>query len=498
MTPHPHSPLAAALNATVDGVALFDASDSLVFCNDAYRRLCAPIADLIVPGVEFATLVRASFARGFARADDVDAAIAVRLAQHCCLHSDIEIVRGERTLLVRESRIPEGGILQLLIDVTALRVRDREQSLDEKMMALATLSSGLAHDINNMLAMIRGYAELAGTQVGADHAALAHLARIVANVDRAAGITRSLLTFSRHRPSGRERVDVTALLEELQPRLAAILPPEIALEIATREQLVVEGDPAELRDAIMQIAINARDAMPQGGVLRLALEEIPPGAPDFPLSARPHSHVRLTISDTGRGMDAATRARLFEPFFTTKPPRAGAGLGLAMVHGAITRMEGRIAVDSQPDAGTTFRIYLPCAEIVDCLSEDLLVPANDPLPLPRRRRILLAEDEPELRELLRLALEAEGHSVVAVANGSLALDLARSQAFDLLVTDISMPELDGLSLATHLRHERPELRIVYMTGDPGRIGASAADLPRDAIVLWKPFAPSELASVVAA
>jgi two-component system, cell cycle sensor histidine kinase and response regulator CckA len=500
ITLDPNSPhakrLAIALDAVADGIALFDADDRFVVCNRLYRELCAPIADLLVPGVEFKALVRASVERGFAptAGDSADTAIVLRLAQRLAPDEAIELLRGGRALVVRESRTPDGGTIQMIVDVTKLRVREEQKHRAEKMTALATLSSGLAHDINNVLATIRGYAELVGTRLVPDDPNAAHLTRIVANVDRATDMTRALTNFSRTRPPALHPVDLTDLVNELKPRIAALLPSRIELDIATAEQLIVNGDADDLRNAIMQIAMNARDAMPAGGTLRLALDEVPPGVGELPASAPLVSHVRLTIADSGTGMDEATRQRIFEPFFTTKPPGSGVGLGLAMTYAAVTRAGGSIAVDSQPGEGTTFRIYLPCAALTELPANDTLWPETRSTPGPRR--ILLVEDEPELRELLRIGLAAAGHMVVAAANGAEALRLHETTNFDLLVTDIAMPELDGVRLAAHLTAQNPGLSVIYMTGHPGRIGTAAAELPADATILWKPFAPSRLAQAV--
>lgn len=494
----PHAKrLAAALDAVADGVALFDADDKFVVCNRHYRALCAPIADLLVPGVEFSALVRASIARGFASAAGVggDAAILLRLAQHRSADEAVELRRGGRVLVLRESRTPEGGTVQILIDVTKLRLRDEQDRRAEKMSALATLSGGLAHDINNVLGTIRGHAELASARMVSDDPNVAHLLRIVANVDRAAGMTRALANFSRTRPREPRRVDVADLVAGLRPQLAKLLPSHIVLDIAVAEELVVTANADDLRDAILQFAENARDAMPAGGTLRLAVEEIPPGVDDLPASAPHVSHVRVTIADTGTGMDEATRRRVFEPFFTTKPPGSGTGLGLAMAYASVTQAGGSIAVESLPGEGTTFRIYLPCAELAAVPADDSLKSAPKTKAAPRR--ILLVEDEPELRELLRVGLVAAGHTVIAASNGMEALHLYAAQPIDLLVTDIAMPELDGLRLAAQLTAQDPGLSVIYMTGHPGRIGAGADDLPANATVLWKPFAPSRLAQAVA-
>jgi signal transduction histidine kinase/CheY-like chemotaxis protein len=500
ITLDPNSPhakrLAVALDEAADGIALFDADDRFVVCNRLYRVLCAPIADLLVPGVEFAALVRASVERGFAppSAGSGDAAILRRLAQHKDLAEAIELHRGGRVLIMRESRTKDGGTVQILIDTTKLRHREEQERRAEKMTALATLSGGLAHDINNVLATIRGYAELVGTRLVSDDPNAAHLTRIVANIDRAADMTRALTNFSRARPPVLHSVDLTDLVNGLKPRIAALLSSRIELEIATAEQLIVNGDADDLRNAILQIAMNARDAMPAGGTLRLALDELPPGVAELPANAPLVSHVRLTIADSGTGMDDATRERVFEPFFTTKPPGNGVGLGLAMAYAAVTRAGGGIAVDSQPGEGTTFRIYLPCAALAELPANDTLWP--EPTPAPGPRRILLVEDEPELRELLRFGLAAAGHMVIAAANGAEALRLHDAQNFDLLVTDIAMPELDGVRLAAQLTAQNPGLSVIYMTGHPGRAGTAAAELPADATILWKPFAPSRLAQAV--
>jgi two-component system cell cycle sensor histidine kinase/response regulator CckA len=391
------------------------------------------------------------------------------------------------------------GVVTVLTDLTDRLSLEAQFRHSQKMEALGRLAGGIAHDFNNVLMAIVGYAEFVARDARAGRPAnVAHADEVVASTRRAIELTARLTTFARQEVARVESVDVSQLVRDILPLLKGLVPESV--EIVTRLDPVpsVTLDRSEFEQTLVNLVVNGIDAMPDGG--RLTIEV---GAPelDAPNPMRRQDdlgrhvsipHVSIAVSDTGMGMDEATRSRIFEPFFTTKGVGKGTGLGLSMAFAAVERADGTIRVRSEPGHGTTFRIHLPVADA------DAAIAADDPARLTAGRggseSILLLEDDPLVRELLVTILRAGGYAVSVAALPSEALELAVGRRFDLLVSDVVMPEMTGNVVAARLRLMQPDLRVILMSGYTAK--AVAADLgPLDSFV-HKPLMPSEVAALV--
>ena len=346
----------------------------------------------------------------------------------------------------------------------------------QKMQALGLLAGGIAHDFNNMLTVIFGRAQVLLDRLPKDARARQDADAIGEAAERAAALTRQLLAFSRKQLLERCTLDLNSVIADMAQMLRRLIGENITVVTALAQSAAwVNVDRGQLEQVILNLAVNARDAMPGGGQLTLTTESVDSDGADALPSGR---FVALVVSDTGVGMDAATRERIFEPFFTTKPVGAGTGLGLATVYGVVEQHGGHIAVDSAPGRGTTFRVYLP--------SMDEPAPqAVMPLVMPRTgsETILVAEDDPAVRALATDMLREHGYTVLAAADGEEALLVAECHAapIHLLLTDVMMPRMNGLELARAFGSIRPHARVLYMTG--------YAEMPAaaDGIIVQKPF-----------
>jgi signal transduction histidine kinase/ActR/RegA family two-component response regulator len=379
------------------------------------------------------------------------------------------------------------------------RERDARDALEtelghaRRLEAVGRLAGGVAHDLNNLLSPILGNSDLA-LQRAADPELRTDLEEIRAAAQRARVLTRQLLAIGRKQLLKLEPVDATGAVGALVPLLKSLVGDAIEVRVELAEGLpAIRADRAQLEAALLNLAANARDAMPHGGVLRIttSLDEVDPArAARLGVAAGPH--VAIALTDSGAGIDEATRVRLFEPFFTTKP--GGNGLGLASAHGTFRQLGGTVEVESWPGAGATFRVLLPPAPEGE-------VPALAPAPERGGGRrgtgtVLVAEDEPAVRRTLCAVLDALGYRVLPAADGEEALAVARAHAGELraLVTDVRMPRLGGPDLCARLRAERPGLATVLVTGHAG--DAVARGVAHDAAVLHKPFTPRELADAL--
>jgi len=377
-----------------------------------------------------------------------------------------------------------------------LRSEQRLQTV-QKMEAIGRLAGGIAHDFNNLVQAISGYTEMALHGLGPDDSLRHPLEEIKRAGDRAAALTRQLLAFSRQQvlqPRVLALNDVVARVEQLLRRLIG---EDVRLCTALAPDLgAVRADAAQLEQVLMNLAVNARDAMPGGGVLTIETRNVTLPAPDQREAfIQPGPYVLLLVADSGCGMDPETRRRAFEPFFTTKPPGQGTGLGLSTVYGIVKQSGGYILVDSAPGAGTRVRIYLPR------VNAD---PVEDPpdavaSAIPRGSgTLLLVEDEDGVRELVAEWLGSHGYRVLEAASGAEALEVARRHdgPIHLLVADVVMPGMGGPELASRLAADRPGMRVVYVSGyaedatGDGRLTASGAAF------VQKPFALDHLVRTI--
>ena len=405
-----------------------------------------------------------------------------------------------RTLDVVASRLPsvDGRPRAVLNsrDVTerrhaleALRVRDEQLRQAQKMEAVGRLAGGIAHDFSNVLTVITAASERLQDRVYADLDALADVDSILRNCERAAALTRQLLAFSRQQTLAPQPLDLGQLVKRAGRLLKPLIGEHIVLNLdLPNEVMAVEADPTQLEQVLMNLTINARDAMPDGGSLCISVRRTVVDE-QFAQNHAPMvagNYVLLEVSDTGAGMSSDTASRAFEPFFTTKHPTKGTGLGLATVYGIVKQSGGYIWIDTEPGRGTTFSIFLPptsarpvARETAARKSQTQLAPAT----------ILLAEDEDEVRALLRDLLEAHGHTVL-VANGpAQGVEVAASYDghIDLLLTDVVMPGGTGRDLARDIVARRPDIKVLYMSGYPEVGGSHKGVLEPGVPFLSKPF-----------
>jgi PAS domain S-box-containing protein len=380
-------------------------------------------------------------------------------------------------------------------DITEHKALEAQLLQAQKMEAVGRLAGGVAHDFNNLLMAITGYGELMRGKVLKDDPLYGHLENILKAGDRAAALTRQLLTFSRQKIVHPQVIDLNQVVLDLEPMLRRLIGEDLHLEVLTDRRLgAVRADPDKLGQIIMNLVVNARDAMPQGGRLTLktaAVEFKNSRHTRFGL-APPGVYVMLTVQDTGVGMDETTQANVFEPFYTTKEPGKGTGLGLSTVYGIVKQSGGYLDLASKPGAGSTFTIYLPRLEAI-------AAPPRARIPITASFRgeetVLLVEDEELLRGLLAKFLRLYGYTVLEARHGGEALlTCERHQGpIHVLVTDVVMPKMSGRELADRLAPVRPEMKVLYMSGytEDALVQHGMADL--SLAFLQKPFKPIELA-----
>jgi PAS domain S-box-containing protein len=484
--------LRAALGNIAEGFALFDADDRLLFCNGQYRVLSGRAAEMLAPGVKFEDYLRAGLAGG-----EMPEAIGAeedwlrrRLAYHRAPAGPLELLRSGRWLRLVETRLPDGGTILIAADITDERRREQRLREAQKMEAIGRLTGGVAHDFNNLLAVILGNTELLEERLQGDPEA-GRLARTsIRAALRGAELTQRLLAFARRQPLKPEPTDLNQLVAGVAELLRRTLGANIELQTRLADGLPrIEADPGQLENALLNLAFNARDAMPAGGHLTIATgqsERAPEveGAGGF---------VTAAVTDSGVGMTAEVAGRAFEPFFTTKEPGKGSGLGLSMVDGFARQSSGGLALESAPGKGTTITLYLPrSTKRGERASEETHEPPAD-----GGERVLLVEDADDVRELARTMLEGLGYSVVEARDGPAAYALLEgADRFDLLLTDVMLPGgVNGADLARNARDRWPGLKVLCMSGyseQAPRLAIGDARLP----LLGKPFRRAELAKAI--
>jgi PAS domain S-box-containing protein len=393
---------------------------------------------------------------------------------------------------------PDGamrGQIGVIADITSQRKLEQQFAHAQKMEAIGRLAGGVAHDFNNVITVISGYAQMLLEDSANDPARREAAEEILNSADRAAGLAGQLLAFSRRQVIQPRVMDVNALVSDMQRMLGRVIGEDIELKTVLRQGLgAVRADPGQLEQVIMNLAVNARDAMPNGGrlVVETADAVLDESYAQEHAGVKPGRYVMIAVSDTGTGMDEHTRAHLFEPFFTTKERGKGTGLGLSTVYGIVKQHGGDIWVYSEQGKGSTFKIYLPQADPAAADPEEAR---------PRQRAarnghetILVVEDEDGLRRLVREVLEQRGYNVLAARSGAEALDLAASAGrIDLLLTDVVMPKMNGRELAEALATTRPALPVLYLSGYTDEMVTGTGILSESAEFLQKPFTPEKLA-----
>jgi PAS domain S-box-containing protein len=349
---------------------------------------------------------------------------------------------------------------------STLRQTEEQLRQAQKMEAIGRLAGGVAHDFNNVLTVIGGFSEILAADLLPTDARRAYVDEISKAAARAAALTQQLLAFSRKQVLQPRRLDLNEAVEEVVPMLRRLIGEDVEL-VTVLEPTAgwVEVDPGQLQQVLLNLVVNARDAMPQGGQLSIEVRntQLWNRLEDEAFSVEAGPYVHLTVRDTGAGMDAATRARVFEPFFTTKEPEKGTGLGLATVYGIVKQSGGYITVASALGQGTSFHVYLPRVESGAAAGG---VTADGPASPPGRGTILLVEDEEQVRMLMSRVLQASGYTVLEAAAGTDAVAYGREHPgpIDLLVTDVVMPGMSGREVVEQVAAARPGLRVLYMSG----------------------------------
>ena len=431
-----------------------------------------------------------------------------------------ELVRGERDQFRRETRYVrkdgETVVVQLAValvrdadgkpdyviamaeDVTEQKTLEERLRQSQKLEAIGRLAGGVAHDFNNMLTAIGGYTDLALEHAEPGSALHGDLEEVRKATDRAALLTRQLLAFSRKQVLVPELLNLNGVVLELETMLRPLIGEDVVLNAELDPALgPIEADPGQLQQVVMNLVVNARDAMPNGGKVTIATANVDVGDNDDAIE--PGRYVTLTVRDTGEGIDEATLLQIFEPFFTTKDAGKGTGLGLATVYGIVKQSGGYVAVESEVGVGSAFTIYLLRADgVVQPQSEPMPVPVVEAPPVaaaePVRAaaRVLVVEDEEVIRGLVDQVLRAEGYDVVLAADGDEAIELAGRAPVDVLLTDLTMPGIGGHELADRLRERAPGLKVMFMSGFAEGGDFSASALPPLTVFLEKPFTFSML------
>jgi two-component system cell cycle sensor histidine kinase/response regulator CckA len=405
---------------------------------------------------------------------------------------------------VSGSTILYGGVRASQVVFTDISQRKRAEAertkleaqlrQSQKMEAVGQLAGGVAHDFNNILTAIVGYLGLArdalAAEVPADHTGMRGLREVEKAAERAAALTRRLLIFSRKEVVQPHVFDLNRVLRETQQMLRRLISENIELDFDLADDLhPIRADAGQIEQVILNLVVNARDAMPNGGRLEVTTRNASVADRDIRAlpDAAPGPHVILAVRDTGTGMEPDTAERIFEPFFTTKDVGQGSGLGLSIVHGIVRQAGGHIEVDSQPGAGTTMRIFLP-ATLPDAL-EDLPGEEEIDQTLTGDETVLVCEDDPTVRELASRILQHAGYTVLSADHGAAAQDLARQHAgpLHLLLTDVIMPAMNGRQLAETLSEQRPEMRTLYISGYTSDVIANHGVLDEGIDFLEKPF-----------
>ncbi|MGK2961122.1 MAG: response regulator [Gemmatimonadaceae bacterium] len=389
----------------------------------------------------------------------------------------------------------EHGVIKRWIgtstDVDDLKRADAAQ----KMEAVRRLAGGIAHDLNNVLTVIKGHAEFLSRDIAPSGESREDLEQIIKSAHHAANVTRQLLAFSRQQVMEKQVHDANELLRDLERVIARLIGGDILLSLSLSDSAMVFADASQVEQAIMNLVINARDSMPQGGSLRLATRAVVLDSNEASRhpEARPGEYVAIDVSDTGKGIEPDLLVKIFEPFFTTKDPGKSTGLGLATVYGIAQQSGGFVDVDSLPGSGSTFTLYVPVAA-----ASAAIPPAAPGGSKPGNELILLVEDQDEVRRVASRILTARGYRVVEARNGieALALLKAPDSGVDLVLTDAVMPLMSGTDLVRALRANNPAMPVIIASGftDPELVSYCTGKLK--VRFLGKPFRSDELVRIV--
>jgi PAS domain S-box-containing protein len=493
-----YSLLNAVVEGTSDAIYVKDLQGRYLMINSAGARLLGKTVDEVI-GKDDRELFAPDTARAIMQHDrQVIASGEPQTLEETATAAGVRRTHLTTKGVYRDRHGQVIGLIGMARDVTELKRLEEQFRQAQKMEAVGRLAGGVAHDFNNLLTVINGNSEQVFDSLRANDPNRELLAEIVNSGERAANLTRQLLAFSRKQVLQPEVVNLNVMLGQVLKLLQRLIGEDIELALLPSAALgLTKVDPGQFEQAIINLAVNARDAMLEGGQLTIETgnidldEDYAKQRPEV----RPGRYVLVAVSDTGQGMDETTKARIFEPFFTTKEPGKGTGLGLAMVYGFIKQSGGHIEVYSELSHGTTFKLYLPRADegipAATALPKQLTVPTGT-------ETVLVVEDEAAVRNLLRRVLQSRGYTILEARDGLEAIEVALqySGRIDLLITDLVMPRVSGRELAERLAQVRPEIRILLMSGYSDEVVMRQGTLQASFAFVQKPFSPTNLARKV--
>ena len=492
--------LFAAIDALSDAVTLFDSQDKLVFGNKRFREINKAAPETFTPGITFegqlnAFLAHALIPEAKGREEEWK---RDRMSRHRNPKGPFEVLRQDGIWLrVHEQRLPSGVSITLASDITAQKAIQEQLYQSQKMEAIGQLTGGVAHDFNNLLGVIVGNLDFLASELE-DGSLLHTLAvRAINAAMRGAELNHHLLAFSRQQTLSPQNINLNDNISDMLELLVRTLGAGIAIESKlARDLWKTHADPAQVESALLNLAVNARDAMPNGGKLIIETANVDLDAE----YAKKHvdvaagAYVMLSVTDTGEGMTPDVQERVFDPFFTTKDVGQGTGLGLSMVFGFVKQSGGHVALYSEVGQGTTVRLYLPRADQGDQKEPETHVEA----PIAQGETILLVEDDEELRLVITSMLEKLGYAYRVTENGEGAMStLAEMPKVELLISDIVLPGgMSGPEIARDVLIRRPDVKVLFISGYPRGALSDKNELDKDVLLLEKPFRISDLAQKI--
>jgi signal transduction histidine kinase/ActR/RegA family two-component response regulator len=503
-----HRFLQTALDALSAQIAILDLAGTIIAANEPWRKLAQarqwewPDAGV---GSSYMQLLRPGFAcdaedEAKVRSELADVQSGAR--ERCRCEFAAFVHTEPRWFSLSASRFEDRGVFLLAVehhDVTERKQLEQQLRHAQKMEAVGQLAGGVAHDFNNLLTVITGYADLLAVDMPLDDPKRADIDEIVNAVGTAAALTRQLLAFSRKTVHKASVIDLNQTIAEMERMLRRLLGEEIDYRMRLTPDLgSVRADASNVQQVLMNLVVNARDALPRGGAITVETSNAflnESYAATHP-EVKPGRYVMLSVSDGGIGMDNATQARIFEPFFTTKAIGKGTGLGLSTVYGIVQQSGGHIWLYSEPGFGTTFKIYLPRVDerpslpVREIASKAELHPPSE--------RLLVVEDNEAVRHMLCRILRMTGYKVMEAANANAALSVCANPgtSIDMLISDVVMPDMSGVELASALRRWQPGIRVLLMSGYSGAVIAQGDELLDAIPFLEKPFSPESVARKV--
>jgi two-component system cell cycle sensor histidine kinase/response regulator CckA len=449
------------------GVSSWGSDGKITYVNETLAQMLE-YAEPEIIGTDGKQYIPAEYAETYRRAE-----LELHLCGRTSIH-ELQLIRkdGARVPVLGGRALVEGadgGGIGYFLDISELKSSEAQRKLleaellhSERLNALGQLAGAVAHDFNNQLAVIMGYAALLEANLGSDESSRRNVEQVFRAADRARSLIRQLLAFSRKQVLQPKVLDLNTVLKETDPMLRRLLPESIQLVLKlSPEQQLVEMDEAQFEQVLLNLVVNARDAMPEGGVLTLNVFDSTVESKELTLG--PSEHVILEVCDTGLGIEDLTKERIFEPFFTTKQYRGGTGLGLSTVYGIITQSGGNISVDSAIGKGTTFKVKLPRLQNSHLEPKVLVRPKVDFAPLVGT--VLLVEDLRELREATAQILAQNGLQVLQAKDGMEAVQVAlRHTRIDLVLSDIAMPLLSGPDAVSRIRKSHPRVKVIFSSG----------------------------------